>query len=49
MTTIFTPGSIVACRDRQWVILPSDIEKVIRLRPLSGNEEEICGMEYLPI
>ena len=44
MTTTYTPGSIVACRDRQWVVLPSDIEEIIRLRPLSGNEAEICGI-----
>jgi SNF2 family DNA or RNA helicase len=44
MTTTYTPGSIVACRDRQWVVLPSDIEDIIRLRPLSGNEAEICGI-----
>ena len=44
MTTTYTPGSIVACRDRQWVVLPSDIEEIIRLRPLSGDEAEICGI-----
>ena len=44
MTVSHTPGSIVACRDRQWVVLPSDIEEIIRLRPLSGNEAEICGI-----
>ncbi|MDJ0531414.1 MAG: helicase-related protein [Xenococcaceae cyanobacterium MO_207.B15] len=44
MTTTYTAGSIVACRDRQWVVLPSDIQEIIRLRPLSGNEAEICGI-----
>ncbi len=44
MTTTYTPGSIVACRDRQWVVMPSAIEEIIRLRPLSGNEAEICGI-----
>ena len=44
MTVLHTAGSIVACRDRQWVVLPSDIDKLIRLRPLSGNEAEICGI-----
>jgi len=39
-----TPGSIVSCRDRQWVVLPSDIPEVLRLRPLSGSENEICGI-----
>ncbi|HBB33293.1 MAG TPA: helicase [Cyanobacteria bacterium UBA8803] len=43
-----TPGSIVTCRDRQWVVLSSEIPEVIRLRPLSGNEEQICGI-YQPL
>ncbi|MEL0588611.1 MAG: SNF2-related protein [Planktothrix rubescens PR222] len=38
------PGSIVICRQRQWVVLPSDNSEVVRLRPLSGNEEQICGV-----
>uniref|UniRef100_UPI0035C9BF75 hypothetical protein n=1 Tax=uncultured Nostoc sp. TaxID=340711 RepID=UPI0035C9BF75 len=39
-----SPGSIVTCRSRQWVILPSENQDVIRLRPLSGNEYEIAGI-----
>ena len=39
-----TPGSIVTCRRRQWVVLPSELEDIIRLRPLSGNEDEIAGI-----
>jgi superfamily II DNA or RNA helicase len=38
------PGSIVTCRDRQWVVLPSELKDVIQLRPLSGNEDEILGI-----
>lgn len=46
MTEILNPipGSIVACRSRQWVVLPTESEDVIRLRPLSGNEDEIAGI-----
>ena len=43
-TISYRPGSIVSCRDRQWVVLPSEIEEIIRLRPLSGNEDEIAGI-----
>ncbi len=39
-----TPGSIVSCRDRQWVVLPNENQDIIRLRPLSGNEDEITGL-----
>ncbi len=37
-------GSIVTCRDRQWVVLPAENEAMIRLRPLSGNEDESVGI-----
>jgi SNF2-related domain len=43
-TLNITPGSIVTCRSRQWVVLPSENEEIIRLRPLSGNEDEIAGI-----
>ena len=45
---VATPGVIVTCRERQWVVLPSDIPDVMRLRPLSGNEDQICGI-YQPL
>jgi superfamily II DNA or RNA helicase len=44
MNSSLTVGAIVACRDRHWVVLPSQIDNVIRLRPISGNESEICGI-----
>jgi len=43
-----TPGSIVTCRQRQWVVLPSDNPDIIQLRPLSGDEDQICGL-YRPL
>ena len=43
-----SPGVVVTCRDRQWVVLPSDTPDLIRLRPLSGNESQICGI-YRPL
>lgn len=43
-----TPGAVVTCRDRQWVVLPSEIPEVVRLRPLSGNEDQVCGI-YHPL
>lgn len=45
MSEIFASvGSIVTCRDRHWVILPSENPDIVRLRPLSGSEELICGI-----
>lgn len=40
----FGVGSIVRCREREWVVLPSYEEDVVMLRPLAGGEEEICGV-----
>jgi hypothetical protein len=41
-------ASIVTCRNRHWVVLPSENQDIIRLRPLSGNEDQIGGI-YLPL
>jgi len=41
-------GSIVRCREREWIILPSDERDIVRLRPLTGGENEICGI-YKPL
>ena len=35
-------GSIVRCRNREWVILPSPDENLILLRPLTGSDRT-CG------
>jgi len=42
--TNHTPGSIVTCRSRQWVVLPSENTGIVRLRPISGSEDEIAGI-----
>ncbi len=41
-------GSLVRCREREWIVLPSDREDVLMLRPIGGAEAEVCGI-YLPI
>ncbi|MGB9863609.1 MAG: helicase-related protein [Candidatus Saccharicenans sp.] len=38
-------GSIVRCRNREWVVLPSSNENLYLLRPLTGSENEICGID----
>ena len=40
-------GSLVLLRGREWVVIPSDGSDVIRLRPLSGREEETIGVHTL--
>jgi superfamily II DNA or RNA helicase len=44
----FEIGSLVRCREREWIVLPSERDDVLMLRPLGGTEAEVCGI-YLPI
>lgn len=39
-----TPGAIVRCRNRDWVLLPSDESAVLRLRPLTGATDETVSI-----
>lgn len=41
-------GSIVKCRDREWIVLPPASEGVVTLRPLAGSESEVCSI-YKPL
>ncbi len=38
----FAPGALVRARGREWVVLPGGGADVLRLRPLSGSEEDIA-------
>lgn len=41
-------GSLVQVRGRDWVVVPSDDpDQIIRLRPLSGSEDESIGIHRL--
>jgi hypothetical protein len=37
----FSPGDLVRARGREWVVLPSGGPDVVRLRPLSGSEDDV--------
>ncbi len=41
MTLAFSPGDLVTARGREWVVLPSVDDAVLRLRPLSGGESDV--------
>lgn len=41
MTLSFGPGDLVRARGREWVLLPADIEGLLKLRPLSGSEDDV--------
>ena len=38
------PGSIVQCRSREWVLLPSDQPDLLLLRPLTGATDEVVAL-----
>lgn len=38
------PGSIVKCRNREWVLLPSDQDDLLLLRPLTGATDEVIAV-----
>ena len=44
----FMIGSLVRCREREWVVMPSADEDLLLLRPLSGPLDESSGI-FLPI
>jgi superfamily II DNA or RNA helicase len=48
MTTLFQPGKLVYLRGREWVVLPSDDDQLLVIKPLGGSEDEIAGI-YLPL
>jgi superfamily II DNA or RNA helicase len=44
----FLPGSLVAARGRDWVVLPESDTETLRLRPLGGGERDET-LIYLPL
>lgn len=36
----FTPGSLVHARGREWIVQPGSVAPLLRLRPLSGGQDE---------
>ncbi|HEX2914076.1 MAG TPA: helicase-related protein [Chloroflexia bacterium] len=46
--TKFEAGTLVRCRERDWIVLPSESPDILMLRPLGGPEYEQIGI-YLPV
>jgi len=44
----FKPGSLVTLRDRPWMVLPSEDDDLLLVKPLGGSEDEITGI-YKPL
>jgi superfamily II DNA or RNA helicase len=52
-TARWTPGSLVKARDREWIVLSGSDAEVLRVRPVSGSEEDQTlihvGLEAEPV
>lgn len=44
----FSPGKLVHFRGRDWVVLPSDDDDLLVVKPLGGTDHEVAGV-YLPL
>ncbi len=44
----FSPGKLITFRGRDWVVLPSDDEDLLVVKPLGGTDHEVAGV-YLPL
>lgn len=42
--TEYKSGALVRVRNRDWVVLPSDSDDLVLLKPLGGSDEEITGI-----
>lgn len=40
----YAPGSLVAARGREWVVLPGSDDELLVLRPLGGSDEDTAGI-----
>ena len=44
----FQPGTLVRLRNRDWVVMPSNDDKLLMVKPLGGSDEEATGI-FLPL
>ena len=45
MSSTFSPGDLVRARGREWVAMPSPLEPLLKLRPLSGTEDDVTLLD----
>jgi superfamily II DNA or RNA helicase len=48
MSVARQPGKLVTLRDRDWVVLPSNDDNLLIVKPLGGSDDETTGI-YLPL
>ncbi len=44
----YRTGTLVHARGRDWVVLPNERDDLLRLKPLDGREEDVCGI-FVPL
>ncbi|WP_433362337.1 helicase-related protein [Streptosporangium sp. CA-115845] len=44
MTTVYTAGSLVSARGRDWIVLPESAPDMLVLRPLGGADDDIAAV-----
>ena len=42
-TSRYRPGALVKARGRDWVVIPSDEDGLVRLRPVDGVDDDANG------
>ncbi|MEX2566427.1 MAG: helicase-related protein [Cyclobacteriaceae bacterium] len=43
-----SPGKLISLRGREWVVLPTDDEEILKIKPLGGSDDEATGI-FLPL
>lgn len=43
-----SPGKLISLRGREWIVLPSDDNDILLVKPLGGGDDEVTGI-YLPL
>lgn len=43
-----SPGKLISLRGREWIVLPTDDEDILKVKPLGGSDDESTGI-YLPL
>ena len=44
----YKTGTLVHARGRDWVVLPSERDDLLRIKPLDGREDDVAGI-FLPL
>ncbi|MEU1803014.1 DEAD/DEAH box helicase [Streptomyces sp. NPDC019937] len=44
MSPVYSPGSLVTARGREWVVLPDSADDILVLRPLGGADDDIAAV-----